>query len=72
MLDVPRTHGRELADVLMGGTLDAYVAEQRLVGVSWRAIARGIALRTGSKVNVTGEAVRQWYAGEELPEVASA
>jgi hypothetical protein len=42
------------------GALDDFVATRRGQSTSWRAIAEELSVATGREV--TGEAVRRWYA----------
>lgn len=54
---------QRLAEVLLGTDLAEWVAERRDPEVrrSWRVIANELRRITDGQVDVTGEAVRQWY-----------
>lgn len=71
MPDVPNptpasvTATRRLADTLLDGKLDQYVAERRAAGRSWRLITRD--LLDDVEVDVTERTLRSWY-----PELADA
>lgn len=53
------TPTRRLADTLLDGRLDAYVAERRKAGRAWRLISRDLLDDTG--VDVTEFTLRSWY-----------
>jgi hypothetical protein len=52
----------------MGRPLAEYVAEKRNARPqwSWRLIAEQIAEDTSGKVRLSGEAVRRWFAADEV------
>lgn len=54
------TATRRLLDHLLGGQLDAFVADRRAAGQPWRIVARDVHAETG--VDITPEALRSWYA----------
>lgn len=56
------TATQRLADHLLGGNLDEYVAKRRAKGDSWRRIS--LDLRDDTGVEVTSEAVRGWYGAD--------
>lgn len=60
------TTTRRLADVLLHGKLDEYVADRRAAGKSWRRIT--LDLRDDIQVDVTHNTLRSWYP--DAPSVA--
>ena len=58
------TPTQELAGLLLGEPLSAYVAAKRTGGYSWRRIAVQIAADTSDRIRVSGEALRGWYGDE--------
>ena len=57
----------------LGSDLAAYVAQRRGAGLPWRKVADAVTAASG--VDVTSEALRQWFTGRdpvELPEAATA
>jgi hypothetical protein len=59
------TYLRQLADHVLGGRLDAFVAEHRAQGVGWEAIAKELWDCTGHKINLSGQTLRGWYHDSE-------
>lgn len=55
----------KLADHLLPGGLTKYVADRRSAGRSWRRIALDIRDDTGQQIDVTHEALRSWFLGDE-------
>jgi hypothetical protein len=53
------TATQRLADVLLDGDLDGYVASRRAAGRSWRLIARD--LLADVRIDVTEKTLRSWY-----------
>lgn len=53
------TPTRRLADTLLEGSLDEFVAARREQGKSWRIISRE--LYAATKLDVTHETLRSWY-----------
>lgn len=45
----------------LGQSLEDYVNSRRSAGASWRVIAQEIRDKTAHQVDVTGEALRQWF-----------
>lgn len=62
------TPTQQLADVKLGGTLEAFVRERRAKGFSWATISLELHGEIG--VRVTGESLRTWYP-DPVAEVAS-
>jgi hypothetical protein len=60
-----RTATYLLADHLLDGHLDAFVAERRANGRSWRHIAGDLWTATGQQVDVTHETLRNWFFNGE-------
>lgn len=58
------SHLRQFADHMLGGRLDAFVAEQRAQGIGWDRIARTIWDCTDHKVNLAGQTLRSWYVDQ--------
>ena len=56
------TTTRRLADVLLDGKLDEYVAERRAAGKSWRRIT--LDLRDDTAIDITHGTLRSWYPDE--------
>lgn len=56
------THLRQFADHVLGGRLDAFVAEHRAQGIGWEAIAKELWDCTDHKINLSGQTLRAWYA----------
>jgi len=64
--DVPDlTPNQKLAELVLNQPLSKWVATRRSEGLSWRSVAEQLATDTGGKVDVSHEALRQWY-GEDL------
>lgn len=57
----PRTPKQQLADLLLGQSLDEFVTSRRGQDRSWRLIARDLYERTNGQVDVTHETLRSWY-----------
>jgi hypothetical protein len=55
------TPTQHLASLKLGRPLDGYVAEKRKANQSWESIAADLYNDTDGVVNVTREALRQWY-----------
>ncbi len=55
------TPSRRLADHLIRGGLDAFVAKQRGDGHSWRTISVQLYNITKGQVDVTETTLRNWY-----------
>lgn len=66
-----RTPTQRLGDVLLGGdgALEQFVRSRRSEGVPWRLIAR--ALYEQHDLDVTHEALRQWFPDVPAEEAAS-
>ena len=60
------TPTQHLATVLLDRPLADYVTEKRTVRPrwAWNLIAEQLAADTDGRVNITGEALRQWYGTE--------
>lgn len=56
------TPTQQLANHLLGGTLEQFVKERR-PGRAWRLIARDLYEATG--IDVTYETLRAWYGDDE-------
>lgn len=58
---------QQLATVLLGQDLAAYVVEKRTAVPqwSWRLIAEQLRIDTDDKVDVSGESLRSWYGDSE-------
>lgn len=50
-----------LADTLLDGDFAKIVTQHRRAGSSWRFIAQQLRDRTGTKLDVTPETLRQWF-----------
>jgi hypothetical protein len=59
------THLRQFADHMLGGRLDAFVAEHRAQGIGWDKIARELWDCTEHKINLSGQTLRDWYVDRE-------
>lgn len=57
-METPSPSAR-LADVLLDGGLDEFVASRRVTGRSWRLISRDLYEAIG--VDITYETLRSWY-----------
>lgn len=57
---MPPTPTRRLADRLIKGGVDAFIAAQRAENKSWRLIARALFDTTKGEIDVTPETVRKW------------
>jgi hypothetical protein len=59
---------RALAEHLLQRSLADYVGEKRAARPqwSWRLIAEQISADTDGKVNLSGEAIRRWFAETEV------
>jgi hypothetical protein len=64
-----RTPTQRLADALLTGSLDAFVAARR-PGKSWRVIAIELRDATSNDVDVTPQALSKWYADADTERVA--
>lgn len=53
------TPTRRLADTLLAGRLDDFVAARRQQGISWRLISRE--LYDATQLDITHETLRSWY-----------
>lgn len=55
---------QRLAEILLGANLEEWVAERRDPEVrrSWRVIANELNRATDQQIDVTGEALRLWFA----------
>jgi hypothetical protein len=62
---------RQLADLKLGGRLDAFVMERRgaTPRKSWRKISQELFVATG--IDVTHETLRGWYQGQPLTAAAA-
>ena len=60
------TPTQQLATILLERPLADYVAEKRTARPRWpwNLIAEQLAADTGGMVDITGEALRQWYGTE--------
>jgi hypothetical protein len=55
-----RTPLQDLADVLLGEDVVAYVAGRRVAGVKWADVVAELAEKTGGRVHVTDRQLRTW------------
>lgn len=72
-----RTPLQDLADLLLGEDVVAYVAARRVAGMKWAAVVAELAERTGGRVHVTDRQLRTWlydggYATDGTPAPAPA
>ena len=56
---------QQLAEIILGRPLGAYVAERRSEGQAWRKVATSLRNDTAGRISVSYEALRVWY-GEEV------
>lgn len=58
-----RTPTEQLAQVLLGVSLEVFVATRRAQTPprAWRLVARDLREATNDRIDLTGEALRQWY-----------
>jgi hypothetical protein len=56
---------QQLAEIILGRPLGAYVAEKRAEGLAWRKVAIALNTDTAGRIDVSYEALRVWYADEE-------
>lgn len=64
------TPTRQLADTLLPGGVDQFIAERRAAGASWRRIALDLRDATKARVDVTPETLRNWHADVSTEAVA--
>lgn len=55
------TPNAKLANHLLPGGLEAYVAARRAEGLSWQRVADAIRTDTAGEVNVTRQALCAWF-----------
>jgi len=55
------TPTQHLASLKLGRDLGEYVAEKRAAGLPWYTISRHLAEDTDGIVDISREALRQWY-----------
>jgi hypothetical protein len=55
------TPTQHLASLKLGRDLGEYVAEKRWAGATWSTIATELSIDTDGVVNISREALRQWY-----------
>lgn len=55
------TPTRRLADLLVPGGIDSFVADRRAGGRAWRLISRDIWEATGGELDITYETLRAWF-----------
>lgn len=60
-----QTPTRRLADFIVPGGLDAYVAQHRGRGDSWQRIARDLYLDTDGELDITFQTLASWFAAAE-------
>lgn len=54
------TPTRQLADNILPGGVDQFIAERRARGTSWRRIALDLRDTTDGTIDVTAETIRKW------------
>lgn len=62
---------QQLAEIILGRPLSAYVADRRAEGLAWRKVASALQADTDGRIAVSHEALRLWY-GDELAAVEAA
>ncbi|HWH01928.1 MAG TPA: hypothetical protein VNV66_22030 [Pilimelia sp.] len=64
---MPKPSARQrLADLLLGRPVVDFIGERRADGTHWHSIATALRDATDGEIDVSGEAVRQWYARAQL------
>ena len=66
---MPPTPTWRLADMLIDGGLDQFIASHRANKASWRSIALALRDLTDGQVDVTPETVRNWASTLSVPSV---
>jgi len=57
---------RRLADTLIDGGVDRFVATRRASGRSWRLIALDLRDTTDGQIDVTPETLRKWATASQV------
>jgi hypothetical protein len=61
------TPTQQLAELILGASLEDFIRGRRNAGIAWRFIARDLYEATDHKVDVTYETLRAWYP-DPIPE----
>jgi hypothetical protein len=68
---MPPTPTRRLADLLIDGGVDQFIASARARNASWRSIALDLRDLSDGQINVTPETIRNWASDLSVPSPAT-
>ena len=54
------TPTQQLAEMILGEPIEAWIAKQRADGIAWRIVARNRYGATNGRIDVTHETLRNW------------